>query len=58
MSRGDSRGTTPHRTFRCPDDPWLLAKAKATAEGRTLSEVLRDLLDQYVSEPVKKEKTK
>ena len=43
-----TRGTT-HRTFRAEDELWLPAKAKAEAEGRNLSDVLRDALRAYVA---------
>lgn len=39
---------TPLRAFRIPDELYSAAKAKAEAEGRSLSEVVRSLLDRYV----------
>ena len=44
-----SRGTT-HRTVRVEDELWLSAKAKAEAESRNLSDVIRDALRAYVAE--------
>jgi len=46
---GMSRGTT-HRTVRIEDGLWLSAKAKAEAESRNLSDVIRDALRAYVAE--------
>lgn len=46
MSKG-----TMHRTFRAEDELWLPAKAKAEAEGANLSDVLREALRQYVTQP-------
>ena len=43
--------TTTTRTFRCPDDPWQPAMAKANREGRTLSEVLVEFLRGYADRP-------
>lgn len=40
---------TPLHSFRVDTDLWLAAKAKAEAEGRNLSEVLRDLLWAYTT---------
>lgn len=40
---------TPIRGVRVPDDLWQAAQAKAAAEGRTVSEVVREMLEQYVS---------
>lgn len=45
-----SRGTT-HRTVRIEDGLWVAAKAKAEAEGVNLSDVIREALRVYVSEP-------
>jgi hypothetical protein len=39
---------TPLRNFRIPDDVYLPALEKATAEGTNLSEVVRDALIEYV----------
>lgn len=44
-----SRGTT-HRSIRIPDDLWEAARKKAAAEGRTISDILRESLEQYVQE--------
>jgi hypothetical protein len=42
---------TPLRNVRVPDDLWAAALARASSEGRTLSDVVRRLLEQYVGEP-------
>lgn len=41
---------TPIRTVRVADDLWRAAHAKAAAEGTTVSDVLRDLLGQWVGQ--------
>ena len=38
---------TPVRTVRIPDEVWETAVARATAEGRTMSDVIRVLLVRY-----------
>lgn len=43
-----SRGTI-HRTVRIPDELWNAAKEKAEAEGRNVSEVIRELLAEYLT---------
>ena len=43
-----SAGTTL-RNVRIPDELWEAAKAKAEAEGRTVSEVLRTYLERWVA---------
>lgn len=43
-----SRGTI-HRTVRVEDGLWLPAKAKAEAEGRNLSDVIREALRDYIT---------
>lgn len=40
---------TPVRAVRVPAGLWQAAQAKAAAEGRTLSEVIRCLLFRYVT---------
>ena len=42
-----SKGTT-HRTVRIEDGLWNAAKAKADAEGVSLSDVIRAALRAYV----------
>lgn len=42
-------GKTPLRNVRVPDAIWDAAKEKATAEGRTLSEVVVAYLTRYGS---------
>lgn len=41
------RGTTL-RNIRVDDDLWQAAQAKAEAEGRSVSEVVRELLARWV----------
>lgn len=41
---------TPVRSFRISDEIYLPAKAKADAEGTTLSDVVRDALVEYVGD--------
>lgn len=38
---------TPQRSVRVPDEVWQAAKARADAEGRTLSDVVRTSLENY-----------
>lgn len=38
---------TPRRTVRVPDDVWETAAAKAERHGETLSDVVRDRLEEY-----------
>ena len=42
-------GQTPLRSVRVPDERWQAAKEKAEREGRSISDVLNDCLDAYVS---------
>lgn len=37
------------RNFRCNDRLWKLAKDKAATEGRSLSDLLRSALVEYVT---------
>jgi len=39
---------TPTRVFRISDELYTAAKAKAEAEGRTLSDVVREALTRFV----------
>jgi len=41
---------TPHFTFRIPADVQRRAREKAAREGRTLSDVVRELLEKYVTD--------
>lgn len=45
-----SKGTTA-RAVRIDDDLWARVQARATAEGVTPSDVIRDLLRQWVDSP-------
>jgi predicted DNA-binding protein len=38
---------TTLRNVRVSDELWTLAKAKAEAEGRTLSAIIREALEAY-----------
>lgn len=44
MSKG-----THNRNVRVPDELWEAARAKAIAEDRTLSDVIREALQDYVT---------
>lgn len=48
MTKGTAIPNTPTKTFRCDDDLWKAAKAKAKAEGKTLTDVLVDALVAYI----------
>ena len=41
---------TPTRSFRIPDDIYVPAVEKAQAEGRTLTDVVRDALLDYIDD--------
>jgi len=44
-----SKGTTI-RGIRIPDELWDAARGKASADGRNISEVIREALESYVSD--------
>ena len=44
-------GETPVRNIRVAENLWSAAKAKAKAEGRTMTDVLVSYLRRYVSTP-------
>ena len=44
---------TPLRAIRVEDELWYAALAKAEAEGRALSEVIRELLERWVKRPAR-----
>lgn len=46
-------GTTRHKSMRIPDGVWDAAKAKAAEEGRTVTDVVTELLQRYISSPPK-----
>lgn len=49
MGRGRSEvAKTPLRNLRVPDDLWDAARAKAEAEGRTVTDVLIAALKRYI----------
>jgi len=39
---------TPIRGVRVPDDLWEAVQAKAAAQGRAVSDVIRELLTQWL----------
>jgi predicted DNA-binding protein len=39
---------TPIRGFRIPDELYRAAQAKAADEGRTLTDVVREFLENYI----------
>ena len=43
-----TEGNTPHRTIRIEDKLWKAAQAKARTERRTMTDVIREHLEQYV----------
>jgi predicted CopG family antitoxin len=45
---------TPHRTFRISDELYAAAQAKAKAEGTSVSDVIRRLLEQWVQDESKR----
>lgn len=42
---------TPNRVIRVDDELWRAAQAKAEAEARTVSDVVREALRKYVKRP-------
>jgi len=44
-------GVTPVRNLRVPDGIWEPAKAKAKAEGHTLTAVITEFLTDYINTP-------
>jgi predicted DNA binding CopG/RHH family protein len=48
------RPENPTRPVRVEDDLWAAAKAKAAAEGTTVSAVIRKALERYVAKKKKK----
>jgi hypothetical protein len=47
-------GQTPVRNIRVPGHLWQAAKAKAKAEGRTMTDVIVAYLRRYISTPPRK----
>lgn len=43
-----TEGKTPHRTIRIEDKLWKAAQAKAKQEQRTMTDVIREHLQQYI----------
>jgi predicted DNA binding CopG/RHH family protein len=39
---------TPPRSIRVPNERWDAAKAKAAAEGRTITDVINEALQRYI----------
>jgi NRPS condensation-like uncharacterized protein len=46
---------TPHSSFRIPEDVKAKAQARATAEGKTLTDVIVEALKRYGARAVKKD---
>jgi len=46
-------GETPIRNVRVPDGVWEAVKAKAAAEGRTITDVVVTALHRYAATPPK-----
>jgi NRPS condensation-like uncharacterized protein len=46
-------GETPIRNVRVPDGVWNAVKAKAKAEGRTITDVVVTALHRYAATPAK-----
>lgn len=46
-----SKDRTPLRAIRVDDELWKAAQAKAEAEARTVSDVIREALRKYVKRP-------
>jgi hypothetical protein len=44
------KGVSPRISYRVPERLYSKAKARAKAEGRTVSEIARDALRRYISE--------
>jgi hypothetical protein len=38
---------TPHKSFRIPPELYSAAQAKAARQGRTLTDVVKELLQKY-----------
>ena len=41
-------GKTPIRAIRIPSDTWERAKQKASEDGRNISDIVREYLEQYI----------
>lgn len=48
-----TKGATPVRSFRIPDDLWQAVTAKANDEGISVTSVIMDSLSAYVNAPTK-----
>lgn len=48
VTRVPNQPKTPLHSFRCPDELWDAAKAKADEKGEPLADVLRRALSRYV----------
>ena len=44
-------GKTKHKSMRVPDGVWKAAQAKAKSEGRTMTDVVTELLQRWISSP-------
>ena len=54
--RSDSTSYTPRHSFRAPDPEWDAFASAAKAQGRTASDVLRELMRNYVTVQNRKSK--
>lgn len=51
MAGGSGVGVSRNRVFRCSDELWDAAKAKAEQDGDKVADVLREALAAYVGDP-------
>lgn len=47
MANSATGALAPNRTIRIPDEDWRRARAAAALDGKTVSDVIRDLLRTY-----------
>lgn len=50
LGGGKAKGASPRITYRVPPDLYRAAQRKARAEGRSVSEIAREALEQHVAE--------
>lgn len=48
MAAPNGKGSTPVRSLRIDDDPWVPARAIAALKGETLKDVVVRALERYV----------
>ncbi|MCX6402178.1 MAG: hypothetical protein NTX33_19875 [Propionibacteriales bacterium] len=51
MAGGSGIGVSRNRVFRCSDELWDAAKAKADQNGEKVADVIREALVMYVGDP-------